>query len=78
MFIEYIRLLGLGIEPEFSIEFISRISLALFSLLAVIYIGYKIKEGWGVVMAIFLWAIFLLYLNGLLPIYTLKSWLSLP
>jgi hypothetical protein len=67
MFLEYISLLGMGAEPAFSFEFISRIVLVLFSILAMIAIGYKIKEGWGALIAILICAFFLLYLNGLLP-----------
>jgi hypothetical protein len=66
MFLEYVRLLGMGAEPEFSFEFISRIFLVLLSVVAMICIGYKIKEGWGAVIAILLCAFFLLYINGLL------------
>jgi hypothetical protein len=42
--------------------------LVMFSILTMIAIGYKIKEGWGAVIAILICAFFLLYLNDLLPI----------
>ena len=62
------KVLGMGVEPDFSFEFISRIALFLVLLVVVIFIGFKIKEGWGAVIAFFLYALFLLYINGLLPI----------
>ena len=68
MFLEYISVLGMGAKPAFSFEFISRVVLVLFSVLAMIAIGYKIKEGWGALIAILICAFFLLYLNGLLPV----------
>ena len=78
MFLEYMGLLGMGAEPAFSFEFISRIVLVLFSVLAMIFIGYKIKEGWGAVIAILICAFLLLYLNGLLPSVHHKRHLSAP
>ena len=60
--------LGLGVDPAFSFEFISRVVFVLVSVLTIIAIGYKIKEGWGALIAILICAFFLLYLNGLLPI----------
>jgi hypothetical protein len=71
MFLEYMSFLGMGAEHAFSFEFISRIVLFMFSVLAMIFIGYKIKEGWGVLIAILICAFFFLYLNGLLPIFKL-------
>jgi hypothetical protein len=58
--------LGLGTEPAFSFEFISRVVFVLFSVLTIIAIGYKIKEGWGALIAFLLFAFFFLYINGLL------------
>jgi hypothetical protein len=66
MFLEYSRLLGMGVEPEFSFEFISRILLVLLTVVTMVIIGYKIKEGWGAVIAFLICAFFFLYLNGLL------------
>ena len=66
MFLEYSRLLGMGVEPEFSFEFISRILLVLLTVVAMVIIGYKIKDGWGAVIAFLICAFFFLYLNGLL------------
>jgi hypothetical protein len=45
MFLEYMGFLGMGAEPAFSFEFISRIVLVLLSFVAMIFIGYKIKEA---------------------------------
>ena len=70
MFLEYMGLLGMGAEPAFSFEFISRIVLVMLAVIAMIFIGYKIKEGWGAVIAFLICAFLFLYLNGLLPILT--------
>ena len=67
MFFEYGRLLGMGAEPEFSFGFISRIVLILFSVIAMVIIGYKIKGNIGAAVAFLICAIFFLYINGLLP-----------
>ena len=64
MFLEYLGFLGLGAKPDVSFEFISRIALALGSLVIVIGFGYKVLKGWGVVIAIFLWTFLLLLING--------------
>ena len=59
-------MLGMGVEPDFSFEFMSRITLTVLSLVVVIFIGYKIKEGWGAAIGILLYVFVLLYINGLL------------
>ena len=61
-------MLGMGVEPDFSFEFISRVALVLLFLVVVIFIGFKIKEVWGAIIAFLIYASFLLYMNGLLPI----------
>jgi hypothetical protein len=66
MFLEYMGLLGMGAEPAFSFEFISRIVLVFLTVVAMVFVGYKIKEGWGAVIAFLLCAFFFLYINGLL------------
>jgi hypothetical protein len=65
------KVLGMGVEPDFSFEFISRIILVLLLLVVVIFIGFKIKEVWGAVIAFLLYVFFLLYINGLLPVISL-------
>ena len=60
------KVLGMGVEPDFSFEFMSRIALFLLLLVVVIFVGFKIKEGLGAVIAVFLYAFFLLYINGTL------------
>ena len=65
------KVLGMGVEPDFSFEFISRTILVLLLLVVVIFIGFKIKEVWGAVIAFLLYALFLLYINGLLPMVSL-------
>ena len=67
MFFEYARLLGMGAEPEFSFEFISRIILIMLLVLAMVLIGYKIKGNVGAAVAFLLCAFFFLYINGLIP-----------
>ena len=71
MFLEYMGFLGMGAEPAFSFEFIFRIILVLFFLIAAIFIGFKIKEGLGVVIAFLLYVLFLIYINGGLPMLSL-------
>jgi len=61
-------MLGMGVEPDFSFEFISRTIFTVLSLVVVTFIGYKIKEGWGAAIAILIYTFFFLYINGLLPI----------
>ena len=68
MFLEYVRLLGMGAKPEFSFEFISRIILLMLSVIAMVLIGYKIKGNVGAAVAILICAFFFLYINDLLPI----------
>ena len=68
MFFEYGRFLGMGAEPEFSFEFISRIVLIMLSVIAMVIIGYKIKGNVGATVAFLICAFFFLYINGLLPI----------
>ena len=68
MFLEYLEFLGLGARLDFSFEFISRMALSLGSLVILIWLGFKLIKGWGVVMAIFLWAFLLLLINGKLPL----------
>ena len=65
------KVLGMGVEPDFSFEFISRTILVLLLLVVVIFIAFKIKEVWGAVIAFLLYALFLLYINGLLPMISL-------
>jgi len=64
-------ILGMGVEPALSFEFISRIALVLLLLVVVIFIGFKIKEGLGAVIAFLLYALFLLYITGRLPMVSL-------
>ena len=65
------KVLGMGVEPDFSFEFISRIILVLLFLVVVIFIGFKIKEVWGAIIAFLLYVFFLLYISGLLPVISL-------
>ena len=68
MFLEYMGFLGMGAEPAFSFEFISRIVLVFLTVVAMVFVGYKIKEGWGAVIAFLLCTFLFLYLNDLLPV----------
>lgn len=67
MFIEYVSFVGLSEFPTFSFEFISRIAILLLLSVAMIAVGYKIKEGVGATIAILIILFFILYANGLLP-----------
>jgi len=69
MFLEYIRLIGSGIQPEFSVDYILPIALIFLVVVAIVYIGYKIKEEIGAIVAILICVIFFLYLNDLLRVF---------
>lgn len=66
MFLEYIKLLGSGIQPELSFDYILPISLILMSVILVIFIGYKLKEEKGAIIAILICGLFFLYMKDLL------------
>lgn len=69
MFLEYVSFTGLSEFPTFSFEFISRIVILLLVSVAMIAVGYKIKEGVGATIAILIILLFILYANGLLPTF---------
>jgi hypothetical protein len=76
MFLEYIKLLSIGAQPEFSYEYIFPIALILLSVIAIVFIGYKLKEELGAIIAILICGLFFLYMNDLIRIldaYTLSS-----
>jgi len=66
MFLEYIKLLGTGAQPEFSFDYFFPMALILLTVVAIVFIGYKIKEGLGAVVAFSLCAFIFLYVNGFL------------
>jgi hypothetical protein len=66
MFLEYIKLLSIGAQPEFSSEYIFPIALILLSVVAIVYIGYKLKEEIGAIVAILICGFFFLYINDLI------------
>jgi hypothetical protein len=66
MFLEYIRLLSIGAQPEFSFDYVFPIALILLSVTAVIFIGYKIKEELGAIVAILICGFVFLFMNDLL------------
>jgi hypothetical protein len=68
MFLEYISFTGLNEFPTLSFEFISRVVILLLASVAMIAVGYKIKEGIGATIAILIILFFILYANGLLPV----------
>ncbi|MBW1694744.1 MAG: hypothetical protein JRJ41_11450 [Deltaproteobacteria bacterium] len=68
MFLEYISFTGLNEFPTLSFEFISRVAILLLASVAMIAVGYKIKEGIGATIAILIILFFILYANGLLPV----------
>ncbi len=65
MFLEYMRLLGSGAPPEFSFDYIFPIALILLSVAAIVFIGYKLKEELGAIIAILICGLFFLYMNDL-------------
>ena len=68
MFLEYIRLLNIGAQPEFSFDYVFPIALILLSVTAVVFIGYKIKEELGAIVAILICGFVFLYMNDLLGV----------
>ena len=68
MFVEYINLLKIGAQPEFSVEYIFPIALILLFVVAIIFIGYKIKEEMGAIIAVLICGFIFLYLNDFLGI----------
>ena len=50
----------------FSFEFISRIVLILLGSITMIFVGYKVKGGWGATTAFLIIVCFFLYVNGML------------
>ena len=68
MFLEYINLLRIGEQPEFSFDYIFPIALILLTVAAIVFIGYKIKEELGAIIAILICGFIFLYMNDLLGI----------
>jgi hypothetical protein len=68
MFLEYIKLSKIGAQPEFSFDYILPIALILLSVAAIVFIGYKIKEESGAIIAILICGFIFLYMNDLLGI----------
>lgn len=66
MFLEYIKLLRSGIQSEFSFDYILPISLILMFVILIIFIGYKLKEEMGAIIAILICGLFFLYMEDLL------------
>jgi len=68
VFLEYIRLLKIGAQPEFSFDYIFPIAFILLSVVAMVFIGYKIKEELGAIIALLICGLIFLYMNDLLRI----------
>ena len=68
MFSEYLRLLGTGSQPEFSFNYIFPTALISLTVVVIVFIGYKIKEELGAIIAILICGFIILYMNNLLNI----------
>jgi hypothetical protein len=68
MFVEYFRLLSTGAQPDFSFDYIFPTALILLTVVAIVFIGYKIKEELGAIIAILICGFIFLYMNDLLRI----------
>jgi hypothetical protein len=68
MFVEYFRLLSTGAQPDFSFDYIFPTALILLTVVAIVFIGYKIKEELGAILAILICGFIFLYMNDLLRI----------
>ena len=66
MFLEYVRLLRAGIQPDFSFYYMLSIALILLTVVTIVYIGYKLKKEIGAIVAILVCGFFFLYMNDLL------------
>ena len=69
MFFEYIKLLGTGAQPEFSSDYILPMALILLSVVGIVFIGYKIKEELGAIIALLICVLAFLYLNDMLSFF---------
>jgi hypothetical protein len=69
MFVEYLRLLGTGAQPEFSSDYIFPMALILLSVIAIVFIGYKIKEELGAIVAILICVFVILHLNDMISFF---------
>jgi uncharacterized membrane protein len=69
MFWDYIKALSAGTQPEFSSDYIFPIALILLAVIVIVYIGYKLKEELGAIIAILICGLFFLYMNDLLRIF---------
>ena len=69
MFVEYIKLLGTGAQPEFSSDYILPMALILLSVVGIVFIGYKIKEELGAIIALLIGVSVFLYLNDMLSFF---------
>ena len=65
MFLEYVRLLRAGIQPDFSFYYMLSIALILLTVVTIVYIGYKLKKEIGAIVAILVCGFFFLYMNDL-------------
>jgi hypothetical protein len=68
MFVEYINLMRIVEQPEFSFDYIFPVTLLLLFVATIVFIGYKIKEGLGAIIAISICGFFFLYMHDLLKI----------
>ena len=68
MFVEYINLLTIFEQPEFSFDYIFPIATLLLIVVIIVFIGYKIKQGLGAIIAILICGVFFLFMNNLLRI----------
>ena len=62
---EYMQLISPG-DNLFSVDFITKVALLIFSGLILVAAGYKIKGMWGSAIAIVLGTAFFLYNQGVL------------
>ena len=68
MFFEYVKLLSIGGQPEFSFDYILPIALILLAVVAIVFIGYKLKEELGAIIALLICGLIFLYMNDLVRI----------
>jgi hypothetical protein len=69
MFVEYIKLIGTGAQPEFSSDYIFPMAFILLIVVAIVFIGYKIKEELGAIAALLICVLAILYLNNVISFF---------
>ena len=66
MLVEYIKLFKIGVQAEIFLDSLFPTTLILLSITAIIFIGYKIKEELGAIIAMLICGFIFFYMKDLL------------